>query len=212
MEIMTKQLEKWTGEFGRKYVGRNTFSPGKLDAVYKKMYGITASSITRDFLGKLDKDMRILEVGSNVGNQLALFQKLGFKNLYGVEINRYAVEKAKKRLKGIDVICGSAFDIPFKDGFFDLVFTAGVLIHISPKDISKALSEIYRTSSRYIWGYEYYSPEYHEITYRGRNNMMWKGDFAGMFKESFPECRIIKHRLVKYIGSDNVDKFYLIRK
>lgn len=209
---MTKQLEKWTGEFGRKYVGRNTFSPAKLDIVYKKQYGITATKLTIDFLGKFDKKIRILEVGSNVGNQLLLLQKLGFKNLYGIEINRYAVEKAKRRLRGIDVICGSAFDIPFKDGFFDLVFTAGVLIHISPKEIRKALSEIYRVSSKYIWGYEYFAPNYHEISYRGRKNMMWKGDFSSMYTGMFPKCREIKNKFIKYLNSDNIDKFYLIKK
>lgn len=212
MAMTTKQLEKWAGEFGRAYVGRNTFSPDRLDAIYKRMYGVTATKLTVDMLGRLDKNMRILEVGSNVGNQLILLQKIGFKNLCGIEINRYAVEKAKKRLKGIDVICGSAFDIPFKDGFFDLVFTSGVLIHISPKDIKKVLSEINRTSSKYIWGREYYSQKYHEVKYRGRKNMMWKGDFSRMYTEMFPQCRVVREKLLKYVDSDNVDAYYLIKK
>ena len=33
----------------------------------------------------------------------------------------------------------SALDIPFKDGFFELVFTIGVLIHIPPKDLLVAM-------------------------------------------------------------------------
>lgn len=212
MAEITRQMEKWAGKFGREYVDRNTFSPKRLDTVYKKMYGTTATKLMHNSLGKLDKNIRILEVGSNVGNQLALLQTLGFKNLYGIEINRYAVEKAKKRLNGIDIICGSAFDIPYKDGFFDLVFTAGVLIHISPKDIKKALSEIHRVSSKYIWGFEYYSPKYQEKNYRGKNDMMWKGDFAHMYTRMFPKCRVVDEKFDKYLDSDNVDTRYLIKK
>ena len=209
---VTKQSKNWTGDFGRKYVGRNTFSPAKLDAIYKKMYGVTASGLMRNFLGKLDRKTRILEVGSNVGNQLLVLQKLGFKNLFGIEINRYAVEKAKKRTKNIDIICASAFDMPFKDGYFGLVFTAGVLIHISPEHIKKALSEIYRVSSRYVCGYEYFSSKYQEIEYRGKENMMWKGDFAGMYTGMFRECGVLKQKFLKYSDSENVDSMFLLEK
>jgi len=60
---------------------------------------------------------------------------MGFTNLYGIELQWYAVEKAKEYTKGINIIQGSGFDIPFKDGYFDLVITNGVLIHIAPKKI-----------------------------------------------------------------------------
>lgn len=212
MTFSTKQLEKWTGEFGRKYVGRNIFSPSQLDAVYRKMYGVTATELALQFLGKFDRNIKVLEVGSNIGNQLALLQKVGFKKLYGIEINRYAVEKARKRLKNIDIICGSAFDIPFKDGFFDLVFTAGVLIHISPRNIKKALGEIYRVTSRYIMGKEYFAEEYTPISYRGYKEMMWKGNFLGMYKNMFPLCKEIKQRALKYRKNENVDSIFLLRK
>jgi len=45
------------------------------------------------------------------------------------------VERSKQNLKNIDILQGSAFDVPFKDGFFDLVFTSGVLIHLASGDI-----------------------------------------------------------------------------
>jgi len=53
----------------------------------------------------------------------------------------------------VNLIQGSVFDIPFKDKYFDMVFTAGVLIHVSPSDIKKVLKEIYRCSTKYIWGH-----------------------------------------------------------
>lgn len=47
------------------------------------------------FLGDLDRSLRILEVGANVGFQLALLQRMGFCNLYGIELQPYAVERAR---------------------------------------------------------------------------------------------------------------------
>ena len=97
----------------------------------KERYGYTRTEINSEFIGDFDRDMKILEVGSNVGNQLLCLQEMGFKSLYGIELQNYAVELSKSRTKRINIIEGSAFDIPFKDSYFDLVFTSGVLIHIS---------------------------------------------------------------------------------
>jgi len=58
--------------------------------------------------------------------------KNGINNLYGIELQQYAIEKAKALTKRINIIHGVADDIPFKDGYFDMVFTSGVLIHIHP--------------------------------------------------------------------------------
>lgn len=97
---------------------------------------------------------------------------MGFNDLYGVEINSYAVEFLKAKSKGINIVHNSAFDIPFKDGYFDLVFTSGVLIHIHPKNIRKALREIHRCARKYIWGYEYYSGHYTEVPYRRQSGLL----------------------------------------
>ncbi|MDP8298561.1 MAG: methyltransferase domain-containing protein [Candidatus Tantalella remota] len=212
MRYTTEQEKKWSGDFGEKYIRRNEFDTAALDREYKKMYGVTARSLGEEFLGELDRDIKILEVGSNIGNQLLLLQKMGFKNLYGIEINPTAVEKAKERTKGVNLIQGSAFDIPFKDKYFDMVFTAGVLIHISPADIQKALKEIYRCSSKYIWGYEYYSDKHEEIGYRGSGEMMWKGDFPGMYTKMFPGTKLVKKRFLDYLDYDNTDVMYMLKR
>jgi pseudaminic acid biosynthesis-associated methylase len=165
-----------------------------------------------EFISGLNKEYKILEVGTNSGNQLALLQKLGFKNLYGIEINEHAVELARKRLKGINVIQGSAFDIPFKDNFFDLVYTAGVLIHISKDDVNKAISEMHRCSKKYIWGFEYYSNDAKEVSYRGNTNLLWKADFSGLFRKLFPDLNLLKETKYKYLDNDNIDAMYLLDK
>jgi len=61
------------------------------------------------------------------------------------------LKRQKLLPKRINIIHGVADDIPFKDGYFDMVFTSGVLIHISPGNINRVLDEIYRCSREYIW-------------------------------------------------------------
>src|ERR1035437_10124047 len=131
----TFQEESWSGKFGDDYSDRNTFDIKQLSDLYKDHYGISRKQMNLDFVGSINKDMKILEVGTNSGNQLFLLQRMGFKNLYGIEINEHAIELARKRLQGINIIHGSALEIPFKDNFFDMVYTAGVLIHLSNTDL-----------------------------------------------------------------------------
>ena len=154
------QLEKWKSIFGKEYSDRNDFSVKELDELYKKNFGLTRTRLNEIFLKEIKSTAKILEVGSNIGNQLLCLQEMGFESLYGIEPQIYAVECSKKKTKDINIIKGDVFDIPFKDEFFDVVFTSGILIHISPNDIKKAMQEIYRCSHSYIWGYEYYSEEF----------------------------------------------------
>ena len=74
---------------------------------------------------------------------------MGFTNLYGIELQGYAVELSKSRTHNINIIQGSAFDIPFKNEYFDLVFTSGLLIHIHPSNIREAMNEIYRCTKKF---------------------------------------------------------------
>ena len=156
--------------------------------------------------------MKILEVGSNVGNQLLCLQEMGFNNLYGIELQSYAVELSKSRTKHINIIEGSAFDIPYKDSYFDLVFTSGVLIHISPSDINMVVKEIYRCAKEYVWGFEYYADNYIEILYRDHKNLLWKTDFAKLYGEQCSDLELVKEKRFKYSDSDNVDTMYLFQK
>ena len=140
---------------------------------------------------------------------------MGFKNLYGIELQAYAVEKAKGRTSNINIIQGSGFDIPFKDKFFDLVYTCGVLIHIHPNDLEKIMGEMNRVSSKYIWGFEYHDDEQKQMNYRGHDGFLWKTDFSKRFIQLHPELKEEKKKLYPYIAENykgNVDCMYLLSK
>ncbi|WP_339859728.1 pseudaminic acid biosynthesis-associated methylase [Thalassospira alkalitolerans] len=210
----TDQIKIWTGDFGENYTERCKFEGvEEFNALYINRYGISRDQIIGDWLKDVPKDARILEVGTNIGNQLAALQRAGFKNLYGIDVQRSAVEKSKDLYSGLDIVVGSALDIPFKDGFFDVVFTNNVLIHIAPKDIDKVLSEMARVSGKFIWGFEYFAPEFTEINYRGNSNLLWKADYGSLICKVNPEFAVFREELFDCLDEPGLqDKSYLLQK
>ncbi len=208
----TCQLRQWTGEFGREYTDRNTLNRAELDSHYQSNFGTTRTQLNETFLQGIPKDVRILEVGCNCGNQLLLLQEMGFTNLSGLEVQPYALERARSRIQGIHLTQGSALDLPYDDAHFDLVFTSGVLIHISPADLSQALDEIHRCAKVWIWGLEYYAPEVTEVNYRGHADLLWKMDYAKRYLDRFSDLELLKEQRLPYLQTSNVDTMYLLKR
>jgi len=212
MQKISKQITKWKDKFGKEYTNRNALTLDELERMYENNYGLSRTELNNIFIGKFDHSIKILEVGSNIGNQLLLLQKMGFKNLYGIEINDYAVELSKQRTNNINIIQASAFDIPFKNKYFDFVFTSGLLIHIAPYDINLVLNEIYRCTKEYIWGFEYYEEKYTEIIYRGKKDLLWKANFPQLYLDLFKDIKLIKEKKIKYLNGNNIDVMFLLEK
>jgi pseudaminic acid biosynthesis-associated methylase len=211
----TPQTDFWKGDFGKEYTERNPQNLDEWDEVYRQKYGLTKTDMNAEFLSAIPKDSRILEVGCNIGLQLLGLQRMGFTNLYGIELQEYAVEKAKANTRGINIIQGSGFDLPFRDGYFDLVYTAGVLIHIDPKDLTRFMAEMVRCSSSYIWGFEYYSEKTKQLNYRGNEGYMWKADYASVFTANFDGLSLVQRKTYPYISENekgNEDIMYLLKK
>jgi SAM-dependent methyltransferase len=89
-------------------------------------------------IGDLPKDARILEVGCNVGRNLAFLHDNGYPNVVGVEINPHAVKILREtypQLADAEIHVGAAEEalVSFEDNSVDLVFTMAVLEHIHPE-------------------------------------------------------------------------------
>jgi len=175
----TSQLALWRSEFGRSYTDRNDREkPERVESWRRILDGITVN--------------RALEVGCNVGWNLEYLRRLGVSEIFGIEPQPYAVERARWRGPQFGVVQGTAFDLPFRDGWFDLAFTSGVLIHIAPESIGTALDEIYRVSRRYIVAIEYDATTEQEITYRGHAGALWKRDHGGLWQSRYPDLQLIR--------------------
>ncbi len=210
---MTKQTDTWTGEFGAAYTRRNTFDAEGLRGLYLDLYGVERPEMNRRFLDGLDRDLAVLEVGCNIGNQLECLQDAGFTRLTGIELQPNAAAKARQRLPAADIHVGSAFALPWPDASFDLVFTSGVLIHIAPDDLPRAMAEIHRVSRRWIWGFEYDEESFQEIPYRGHDALMWKGPYVGLWQKTCPDLTLIRDERFPYRAQPgNRDVMYLFEK
>jgi len=214
--VKTQQESFWTSDFGKKYTERNTTQTrDDWERFYTSNWGVTRKEMNEKFVGSLPRSTRMLEVGCNSGNQLVELQEEGFTDLYGVELQSDAVEEAKARTKHVNLVCGSGFDLPFKTGFFDLVCTNGVLIHVAPADLSKFFDEMYRVSKRYIWGFEYFSDDVKDINYRGHTGFLWKANYAQMMMQQFPNLKLVKEKKFPYVmpGMEaNTDCMFLLEK
>jgi len=207
---MPSQSEFWAGGFGDEYTEREHYTPRQFDAIWETAVGTPRSKMYKDFIGSLDRNIKILEVGANYGLQLQLLQEMGFKNLYGLEINKSAIELAHKDVHDIYIMQGDALDLPFKDNSFDLVFTSCFLIHIAPANRKQVMSEIRRVSKQYVLGYEFFAKEETEINYRGNTNVLWKTDFRALYQRNFPDLELIKEEI--YSKGTRTDGMFLLKK
>lgn len=179
---MTKQLDAWQGEFGTAYTDRNLVDwRTRLPAFQEMLTGLS--------LG------RVLEVGCNRGHNLALLTTLlgAGCEIAGVEPNPHALTLARQAAPNAVVLEGNAFQLPFQDDYADLVFTAGVLIHIATDDLPRALAEMHRVSRRYLLAIEYFAQEDTAIVYRGEEGLLWKRDFLASYQARFPGIRLLRH-------------------
>ena len=183
----TEQLTLWRSAFGRDYTDRNDRElPGRNAAWREMVAGLPIASV--------------LEVGCNVGWNLTYLSRIGSYRLVGVEPQADAVRRARQRSDGFAVLEGTAFDLPFKDASFDLVFTSGVLIHVHPRDLPRALSEIERVSRRFVLYVEYDHPGEVEMPYRGQAGALWKRDHYAAWKAAAPALRSVRRG---FWGRDN---------
>lgn len=213
MSIETNQMKFWSGDFGKEYTDRNPNDITQMEDLYVKSFGVNREQMNTEFLKNIPKDAKILEVGCNVGAQLQILQKMGFTNLYGIEIQWYAVEKAKSITKNINILQGSGFDIPFKDNYFDVVYTSGVLIHINPSDLPVIMKEISRCSKSYIWGFEYFSEKVEDVNYRGNSGFLWKADYAQLYLNTINSISVIQKKYYPYTEQPQLkDCMFLLKK
>ncbi len=181
-QATTKQLEIWKSNFGADYTDRNNRKfPRRIAAWRHMMTGIDAP--------------RILEVGCNVGWNLTYLSQIGDYELHGIEPQPYAVKAARERSDEFTVQVGDAFNLPFADDSFDLVFTSGVLIHIHPDDLPRAMAQIHRVSRRYVLYVEYDGPQEVGIAYRGQESALWKRNHRSAWQQAFPDLMPVRSGL-----------------
>lgn len=197
----TEQLQFWRGDFGNAYIDRNAATSEHLRARVAMW-----AKIMNCLVG--DPPRSILEVGSNIGNNLRALRTLTGADMYALEPNaearRVLIEDGV--VPSDQAVEGFAAKIPMADGTVDMAFTSGVLIHIHPNDLPESMREIHRVARRYVVCIEYFSDKPEMITYRGQDDRLFKRDFGSYYLDTFPDLRVVDYGFAwkRLTGLDNL--------
>lgn len=167
----------WSGEFGDEYVTRNA------DAYDQR------APFWRSIL-EGHPCRRVLEVGANVGGNLQwVAEHVEATQVYGVDVNRSALQRLQQRVPGVNALWSPARELPFRDRWFDLVFTMGVLIHQPDATLPLVMAEMVRCSRRWVLCGEYFGETTEEVPYRGHDGALFRRDYGRRFAELFPDLQ-----------------------
>ena len=120
----------------------------------------------------------ICELGCNVGNNLQSFPPNS--KVYGIDTNKHAIEIAQEK-------CPYPFyfetdnitHLHWAENAFDLVFTRGVLIHLTVEQVHQAIREMMRISKKYIFHLEYFGKDGAVVEYEVG---LWKRNMKEYYK------------------------------
>jgi SAM-dependent methyltransferase len=154
----------------------------------------------------------VIEVGGGCGDNLRAIDMIYERSRQPVKLMSCDPnEGARKAMADVaTVMPGDLSALPYGDDAADLVFTSGVLIHVPPPELDRALSEIYRVAKRWILSIEYYNNVPEEIPlYRGQSGMLWRRDWGEAWMAKYPEIKCIGNGFAwkRTTGLDNLHWF-----
>lgn len=108
---------------------------------HRYVNAVTRSQALLEIIADVPKDARVLEIGCNVGRNLAYLHEHGYHRVEGIEINPHAVALLREtypHLASTEIHIGAAGEVlpRLADDEFDLVYTMAVLEHIHPDEAS----------------------------------------------------------------------------
>ncbi len=161
----------WAGKFGQDYTQRNQVDPSTRVDFWQSAVEYCAPAT-------------VLEIGCNRGHNLAAIQMVDRSiELFGVDVNANAVEEARQQGFEVQRAKANAIAGLFEQGSMDLVFTAGVLIHIPPEDLETVMRSIVAVSAKYVLAVEYAAEQEEEMEYRGHAGKLWRRPFGQLYEQ-----------------------------
>jgi ubiquinone/menaquinone biosynthesis C-methylase UbiE len=117
------------------------------EVYYDHAHAASAEILTHPGFREMKRNIRsrdtVLDVGCGEGTKIA--QLAGNrKGVYGIDISRTGIARAKKQYPSIDFRTADSEELPYADNFFDVVLTCFVLEHVD--NAEKVLSEIMRVT------------------------------------------------------------------
>lgn len=160
----------WTGDGGNAYTARNRVDWRARVPFWCDVLAMTGARSA-------------YEVGCNAAWNLSALQCAdSLMALRGCEVNDRAARQAQAA--GFKVATGTALEcLHFADDEYELVFTAGVLIHVPPDELHETMRAIIKASADYVLAVEYAADVEEEIEYRGRRGLLWKRPYGRLYED-----------------------------
>lgn len=198
-------IKEWTGDFGDAYQSRNASNwPAIKNRA--RLFENIFEAMEKGCGGAFPAS--IIEVGGGAGDNLRAIDLIYARSKMEVNLKSCDPnEAARQAMKDVaDAIPGTIDDLPYNNGAADLVFTSGVLIHVPPEELQRAMEEILRVSKRWILSIEYFNPTPQEVPYRGSAGMLWRRDFGEAWLDLYPGLKIVGNGFAwkRTSGLDNV--------
>lgn len=170
----------FAGDFGAAYTERNRAADPRKPAFFHDLF-------------RRHGARRVLECGSNLGLNLTDCARDPEMDVWGLDIQRRAIRDAWASQGGGNFVAGSLFELPFRDGYFDLAFTCGVLIHVPPAGIEAAVREMHRVSRRFLLCAEYHDDaDEVAVPWRGQDAALFRRNYKKLFLTLFPELVLVE--------------------
>jgi pseudaminic acid biosynthesis-associated methylase len=188
---MNAQEQFWAGSFGDEYTARNRVDWRARIPFWSMILDVTGAR-------------SVYEFGCNAGWNLSAIRRCyPDVRAIGVDINPRAVAQAQTA----DLYVALANDLA---GEAELVFTAGVLIHVAPDALQKTMQMIIEASYDYVLAVEYpsVSKGVEALVYRGNEDRLWRRAYGHLYEQMGLKC-IAEGPAGK--GFDNC-RYWLMRK
>jgi ubiquinone/menaquinone biosynthesis C-methylase UbiE len=115
------------------------------DACFRQQEREAADSVLAAFETVETGDYRrVLEVGCANGWRLSALRRRYRCDCFGIDPSKAGIAQGKERFGDIDLAVGTADDLPFEDGFFDVVILGFCLYLCDRKDLFKIAWQVDR--------------------------------------------------------------------
>jgi SAM-dependent methyltransferase len=152
----------------------------------------------------------VLEVGCNKGHNLdamasAFSQDFNIDMAIPTHDVYKGVEINKSLCNRYDIINGSAYELPWSNNVFDLVFSSGVLIHIPPNRLKEAMNQMRTISRKWVMMIEYPADKETGTKYGTDFNFregVWSRPYGKIYQDHFKDDKLISTGSISDLGED----------
>ena len=124
----------------------------------------------------------------------------------GFDNNSYAIKLAMKKYPHIVFGTDNLLNCEISNNTFDLVFTRGLMIHLTVDEVNMAIRKMMEISKKYIFHLEYFGKDGKSVPYEVG---LWKRNMAQYYKY-LPVTILSDVNIPEEIDSDKV-RFTLVK-